>query len=123
MKILIAVAVSLLVVGVAKADLDASMDEMCTKMKTCAIDNAKQQGLPAEMEQMMVGMFDGLCKSMMQPYADSIGKAGLENKAEACVDSIVEESCEKLMASKGEHQTKECDEFKKAADEAGIDVN
>lgn len=106
----------------AHASLDESMEELCGKMKTCSLEEIKKQNLGAEMEQMMVGMFDAMCKTWISPYAQTLGQAGLEDKAEACIDSVVSESCESLMAQQGSFNSEECQEFEKAADEAGVDL-
>ena len=107
----------------ATADLDSAMDDLCAKIKTCGMQQAEAQGLPPEMKAMMEGMVDGMCKTWMQPYAKSIGDAGLEKKAEACVDSVVDTSCETMMQAQGEFKTEACEDFEKAADEAGLDLS
>ena len=104
------------------ADLDGSMDEMCVKMKNCSIAEIERQGLPPEMITMMSTMFDGMCKTWMGPYAKTIGDAGLEDKAEDCLDSVIETSCEDIMQSEGKFTTQACEDFKQAADEADLDL-
>lgn len=110
--------------GSAMADLNGSMDELCQKMKTCALGEVKKQGLPEGMEQMMVGMMEGMCAAWVQPYSAAIGQAGLESKAEACVESVVSQSCATLMTQgdNGPFTSDECKEFEAAADEAGVDL-
>lgn len=122
---IIAMAISTLIISSsAMADLDGSMDELCAKMKTCALGEVKKQGLPAGMEQMMVGMMEGMCTAWVQPYSSAIGQAGLEDKAEACVESVVSQSCDSLMAQSqdGPFTSAACKEFEAAADEAGVDL-
>ena len=113
---------SLLATGTAHAELEEAIGQMCSKMKTCSIAEIKKQGLPEEMIGTMTVMFDGMCKTWMIPYANTIGQAGLEDKAEACIDSMVSQSCENLMQSEGQFRSKECVEFEKAADAAGVDL-
>ena len=110
------------VINTANADLDQAMDDMCDKIKTCSIEEIKGQGLSDDMVTMMSAMFGGMCKVWMKPYANAMGEAGLEEKAEACIDSVVSASCENLMQSEGEFRTDECEAFEKAADEAGVDL-
>ena len=110
------------VINTANADLDQALDDMCDKVKTCSIKEIKGQGLSDDMVTMMSAMFDGMCKSWMNPYANAMGEAGLEEKAEACIDSVVSASCETLMQSEGEFSTDECEAFEKA-DEAGVDLD
>jgi hypothetical protein len=98
-------------------ELSEATDTLCEKMKSCGLAQAKQQNLPPEMEQMMEGMFDGMCKSMVAPYVLSTKDAGLEDKALACLESFNEKSCDELMNNNG-GDTEECKEFEKAANEA-----
>ena len=115
---------SLIYSGSALADLNGSMDELCDKMKTCALGEVKKQGLPEGMEQMMVGMIEGMCATWIKPYSTAIGEAGLEEKAEACVESVVSQSCKTLMTQgeQGPLTSDECKEFKAAVDDAGVDL-
>lgn len=106
--------------NVAHADLDQSMDQMCEKIKTCGKAELAKQDMSAEMQQMMIGMFDGMCQSMFAPHMMTVGKAGLEDKAEACVDSMVDASCDELMADSKEFTSAACEEFEQAAKAAGI---
>jgi len=113
---------SLLASNIAYADLDEAMDQMCSKMKNCSTAEIKRQGLPEEMISVMTAMFDGMCKTWMTPYSRAVGDAGLEDKAEACIDSVVSVSCEEIMESEGEFKTDECEEFEKAAEAADLDL-
>ena len=112
----------LFVANTASAELDSAMDDMCEKMKSCSAAEIKRQGLSEDMVTMMTAMFDGMCKTWMNPYATALGNAGLEDKAEACIDSVVAVSCEDLMQSEGNFKSEECEAFEKAADEAGVDL-
>jgi len=122
MKALITVIIALLVVSPVNADLTKSTDELCVKIKTCSLQEIENQGVPEEMQAAMVGLFDGMCATWMKPYADTIGQAGLENKAKGCIDSVVAESCESLLAQQGKFISPECKEFEEAADAAGVDL-
>ena len=113
---------NLFTINVANADLDQAMNEMCAKVKTCSVAEITRQGLPEDMVTMMTAMFDGMCKTWMEPYGNALGKAGLEDKAQACIDSMVAVRCETLMESEGSFQSKECEEFERAADESGVDL-
>ena len=104
----------------ANADIDQSMDKLCAKTKSCGIAELEKQGISGDMVNMMSVMFDGMCKGWLSPYASAVGEAGLEGKAEACIDSMVEQSCQLLMESEGEFVSESCEEFKMDADEAGI---
>lgn len=120
---LLIISASLLFANTVQADLNKKMDQMCGKIKQCSLESAGAENMPPEVQAMMTQMFDGLCKSMLQPYYASIGQAGLEDKAEACMDSFLDVSCEVMMENQGEaYSSPECDDFKAAADEAGVDL-
>lgn len=106
----------------ANADLDKAMDDMCEKMKSCSTAEIKRQGLSEDMVTMMSAMFDGMCKSWMTPYADALGNAGLEEKAEACIDSVVKVSCPDLLQSEGRFRSDACDTFQQAVKQSGVDA-
>lgn len=106
----------------ANADLDGATADLCEKIKTCSLAEIEKQNLPEEMTGIMTAMFDGMCQTWVKPYAETLGNAGLEKKAEACIDSMVSRSCQTLMEAEGEFTSAECEEFKKAADEAGVDL-
>jgi hypothetical protein len=104
------------------AEMDASMDKMCAKIKSCGLIELENQGLSEDMQDMMVGMFDGMCKTMFAKHMKTVGQEGLEDKAEACIDSMVAASCEELLSVDGDFRTDQCDEFEKAAEAAGVDL-
>lgn len=104
------------------SNLSEATNELCQKMKSCGQEQLKQQDLPPEMAQMMEGMFDGMCQSMIAPYVQSTENAGLESKAIACVESINAKSCAEIMNNNG-GETQACKDFEKAADEAYPDGN
>lgn len=103
-------------------DLAEATDKLCEKMKSCGQQQLKEQNLPPEMAQMMEGMFDGMCQTMVAPYVLSTKDAGLEDKAIACLESFNNKSCDELMKNNG-GDTDECKEFEKAANEAYPDGN
>ena len=122
MKYLMIFTSLLLATNTASADLDQAMDDMCKKMKACSTAEIKRQGLSEDMQLMMTAMFDGMCKTWMTPYANALGNAGLESKAQACIDSVVAVSCEALMQSEGNFTSEECEAFEKAIDKSGVDL-
>ena len=103
---------------VANADLDDRMEELCWKMKSCSKEQMDNEDIPPEMVQMMETMFDGMCTTWMAPYAKSVGQVGLQDKAEACVESILEQDCETLIEAEGEYHSSACKAFEDAAEQA-----
>jgi hypothetical protein len=121
-KFTLAICLSLVSHTLFATSLTEATDELCQTIKTCGQEQLKQQNLPPEMAQMMEGMFDGMCQSMVAPYVLSTKDAGLEDKAIACLESFNSKSCDELMNNNG-GDTPECKDFQKAADEAYPDGN
>ena len=124
MKILIILMITLLTSSIAKADIDAQLDQMCDKIKQCGLEQLGA-AVPPEMEESMQGLFDGMCRSILSSYKKSyqeVIQAGLEDEANACNDSFLQASCSAIMESQGENFSPECQEFERAAEEAGIDI-
>ena len=121
MKIFIATFFLLISMPSYSADVQGSIDALCGKIKTCGTAEVASQDLPPEMKAMMMSVFDNMCESWVQPYAVAVGQAGLEDKAESCIKSIVSESCQDLMQNQG-GETSECLEFTQAAEEAGVAI-
>ena len=89
MKRILITITALLFMNTAHADLKDKTDQLCEKMKTCAVEEMGGEQPPGIIE-MMKGMFDSMCASMIQPYATTFTEEGLEDKAEACLDTIIE---------------------------------
>lgn len=108
-------------IGTANADFNQKMDQMCGKIKECALEDMGD--LTPEMKQMMIGMVDGMCKPMLASYKQVIGDAGLEKKASACIDSMANQSCDAMKNQNQENMSEECKEFDAAAEKAGIKLD
>lgn len=98
-------------------------EKMCAKIKECALSEAAGNEIPEQMKAIVVQMIDSQCATMASRYDASFEQAGLQDKANACVDSIVEQSCEDLMSNKESPDTEACRSFENAARDAGISVN
>lgn len=121
-KKLIIISMTLLFgVSTAHADLNSKMDQMCGKIKECALEDMGD--LTPEMKQMMIGMVDGMCKPMLASYQQVLGDAGLEKKAEACIDSVINHSCAEMKDHNQQNMSKECKELEAAADKAGVKLD
>ncbi|RBP53694.1 hypothetical protein [Arenicella xantha] len=122
-KLLVVFGFTALFGSMAHADMSDSIGQMCEKMKTCAVGKMVEEGdIPPEMIDSMSGMFDGMCKQMLAEHTRAIGNAGLEGKAQSCVDSMLDSSCDELMESQGNFQSPACTEFTEAAEKAGLDT-
>ena len=102
---------------------DFDYEKMCGKIKHCALEEiSKSSEVPPGMEQVFEQMFDAQCASMLSAYTQKFEDANLNDQANACASSIYDQSCDELMAAKGEPNTQAGKDFEKAADEAGIDL-
>ena len=99
-------------------------DKMCTKVKSCALEEIKKTTeVPEGMEQVFEQLFDAQCATILTAYTQKFEDANIEAQANACADTILEMSCEDLVASKGEQPSQVCKDFEAAAKEAGIDLD
>lgn len=97
-------------------------EKMCEKIRECALGELATNQIPEQMRDIMVQVINTQCDSMAEKYDAQFEEAGVREKAEACVDSIVVQSCSDLMATKGRPNTVECEEFEQAANDAGIET-
>lgn len=105
------------------ADLQSKTDQLCDKVKVCSLEQMGQQDLPEEMKAMMMAMFESACSVYIKPYAASVDDAGLSKKAIKCMDSFIDKDCSEIMSGQGEVETPECEEYKAAAEDAGLETN
>ena len=123
MKKLVIFASLLLMTSVAKADLEKGGKKLCGKIKSCAaVEINKQTGLSQEEKNAMLGLFDNQCLSSVRKYENDLGSAGLEKKAKKCLSSLTALSCDKLIGGTTAASTPVCDDFEKAAIQAGINL-
>jgi len=105
------------------ADASEHTEKMCAKVKECALSDAAGNQVPEEMRAVIVQMIDSQCATMASRYNAKFKEAGLQDKSNACVDSIVKQSCDEIIATNGAPTTKACKDFEQAANDAGIDIN
>jgi len=107
----------------AQANLSSRTTELCEKVQTCAIGEFERQGMSPQTIARMQPILEGMCEPVLERYSREIaGKPGLEKKAEACLDTFMDTSCDVLMRSQGDFDSPECKEFKRASAAAGIDA-
>ena len=109
--------------SLSSAEASEHTEKLCTKIKQCALSQAGGEQIPEQMKAIVIQMIDSQCRSIAGRYDAEFEEADLQGMANACVDSIVEQSCEDLVGSKGSAETTECKEFETAADDAGIELN
>ncbi|GAA6136741.1 hypothetical protein NBRC116583_04880 [Arenicella sp. 4NH20-0111] len=99
-------------------------DAICSKIKTCALESIEGQQIPEQMMEILMSQLDTQCATAFKSKEKEIVDAGLTDEANACADSMVSLSCEKLMSPEGgANKTQECEAFEASAKKAGIDVN
>jgi len=82
-------------------------EKMCEKIRECALGEIAANQVPEQMKDLVLHMI-------------KFAEAGLRDKAEACVDSIVVQECGELLATKGRPNTQACVDFEQAANDAGF---
>jgi hypothetical protein len=108
--------------GLNIANASEHTEKMCAKIKECALSQAAGNQIPEQMKDIIVQMIDSQCASMASQYDASFEEAGLQEMSNACVDSIVEQSCDELLTIKGTPDTKACKEFETAANDANVEL-
>lgn len=98
-------------------------DEICDKIKTCALEGIEGQEIPEQMVEILMTQLDSQCATAFKSKAKEVEDAGLAGEANACADSMLSLSCDELLSPNGgSKKTKECKSFEASAKEAGIDV-
>lgn len=95
-------------------------EKMCEKIRECALGEIAANQVPEQMKDLVLHMINNQCDTMAARYDAQFAEAGLRDKAEACVDSIVVQECGELLATKGRPNTEACVDFEQAANDAGF---
>lgn len=112
----------LILVNLSIANASEHTEKMCAKVKECAISQVAGNQIPEQMKDIIIQMIDSQCDTMASRYDAGFKEAGLQELSNACVDSIVDQSCEDLLAIKGTPNTKACKEFETQANDAGVEL-
>lgn len=96
---------------------------VCAKVKQCRLGSLLTNDVPEPMQDFVVQMVDTQCLTIAGGFETQIVEAKLEEEAKSCVVTLNSQSCESLLATKGEVNTEECDSFLTSADKAGIDFS
>ena len=105
------------------ADLKEDVLALCDKIEACVLEQVESQNLPPQVKELLAnGIFDKQCTQALQKYETNVADSGLENEAQACVGSLLEQDCAALIESANGNQSEECTAFEKAANEAGVDL-
>lgn len=97
-------------------------EKMCEKIRECALGEVAANQVPEQMKDLVLHMINSQCDAMAARYDAQFAEAGLRDKAEACVDSIVVQECGELLATKGRPNTEACVDFEQAANDAGFET-
>jgi hypothetical protein len=97
--------------------------QVCAKVKQCRLGSLLTNDVPEPMQDFVVQMVDSQCLTIAGGFEQQILDAGLEGKAKKCITTLNSQSCESLLASKGEVNTEACEVFLNSADKAGIDFS
>ncbi len=100
--------------AVAESEFRTEISALCEKTKSCAIVEIKKS-IPANMQEMAIGMASQACVSIEQSYAYLENKehADLIDSATACMKSMSSLSCEELL---DDPETQACKDYEKEAE-------
>lgn len=112
----------LIFAGLSIANASEHTEKMCAKVKECALSQAAGNQIPEQMKTIIIQMIDSQCVTMASRYDDRFEQAGLQELSNACVDSIVAQNCDELLATRGTPNTKACKEFETQANDAGVEL-
>ncbi len=98
---------------IAESQFGTEVSTLCEKTKSCAIAEMKKS-LPANMQEMAMGMVSQACVSIEQNYAhiENGQHADLVKSATACMKSMSNLSCEELL---DDPETQACKDYEKEA--------
>jgi len=97
-------------------------EALCSKVKECVLSEAFPGEVSDELQAFVIQTVDAQCATMLKRYDAEFKENGLQDQSNACVDSIIEQPCSELMASKGEATTQSCKDFETAAEAAGVEL-
>ncbi len=124
MKTIILACITLLSINSAAANDNADYKEqLCGKVKQCGLGQMVATDVPDFMRDIIVQTIDSQCVVIASNYETQIVAADLEEEAKLCVHSLENQSCEQLLATQGEPNTQECNDFLKLAESEGIDFS
>ena len=96
-------------------------EQLCGKVQQCELGKLAAVDMPPFMQDLIVQTIDTQCLTIASSYESQIIEADLEDEVKLCVHSLENQSCEELLATQGEPNTEECNDFLKLAESAGID--
>ena len=96
-------------------------EQLCSKVQQCELGKLVAVDMPPFMQDLIVQTIDSQCLTIAASYESQISAADLEDEAKLCVHSLENQSCSELLATQGEANTDECNDFLKLAESAGID--
>lgn len=91
---------------------DVDMRQFCEKIKSCALQQMGTEELPEGMKAIAMNAINTMCEAKVNEFTKSSGSSLLEKKADACLESMSELSCEVLMND--EHTTPACEDFRQS---------
>ncbi len=113
-------ALSLLPFAATQADdLADAANDLCEKVKSCAMAQMSTQELTPEMKQMMEPMLKNMCVQMRENFVSAPTGHPVYKPAVACMRSVEQLNCNELQ-SKLDMKTEECKEYEKIVEESGF---
>ena len=79
------------------ANLEPTVNKLCNKMKECLVPELEASDIPQSLFDQMIQQVDMQCQAMFN-WSEVEVASDLEKAAVACLDSLVEQTCEELMS-------------------------
>ncbi len=100
--------------GVYASDLAQKGLALCEKVKSCAVIELDNSGVPEGMRPVMMESFDSACNDLRAQFEVPENYEQITDLAGACMDSMHELNCNDLMA---ENETSACGDYYAAAEQ------
>ena len=88
--------------------LDAKSDQLCQRIQSCAWQHLDADNLPEESQQVLKQSLGSVCSSIKGDLPP-VSELHIERRAEACIDSMLSQSCDQLVA--GSAPTQPCQQL------------
>ncbi|MFG1488513.1 hypothetical protein ABMA58_04630 [Oceanospirillum sp. HFRX-1_2] len=88
--------------------LDAKSDQLCQRIERCAWQHLDADNLPVQSQQELRQSLSGVCQSIKGDLPP-VREMHIEVRAEACIDSMLSQSCEQLVI--GAPPTRACQQL------------
>lgn len=95
-------------------DIASAAQDLCEKVRSCAMAQVAEEDMTPELRQMMEPMLDNMCANMQSKVQEVNTGHPLYQPSIACMRSMAALSCEEMQDQAG-MQTSECEAYEELA--------